>query len=284
MEISEPTTETISIFGSDTAYWIYHSEQTKTIFMIHGFRGNHRGLQYVIAGLPEYRIVVPDLPGFGLSTPMTSQTHNIDGYAAFAKEFILRIGVARPVLLGHSFGTIVAAHLAVWHPDLFAELIMINPISVSPRRGVATRATTSLVEAYYWLGSNLPPSWSQRVLKSRGFNRLMSLTLIRTREPKLRRLVYAHHLSDLDYPQHQLPIAQAFADSITKTALDDATRINQRTLLIAGGNDPIVPAKSQTQLHVAIKGSVLIMIPKVGHLIHLETPAAASDAIKKFLS
>ena len=239
MNTHEPPTKYVTIFGSHTAYWVYHPEQTKTIFMVHGFRGNHLGLRYIIAGLTDYRIVVPDLPGFGESRPMTERNHDIEGYSDFAREFIAHCELTRPVLLGHSFGTIVAAHLAAHHSDLFAELILINPISVSPRKGLIIGTTTKLVEAYYWLGTNLPEKWSQRVLKSRTFNRLMSLSLSRTRDPTLRRLVYAHHLGDLKNPQHRLTITQSFAASLSRTALDDASQINKKTLLIAGQKDPI---------------------------------------------
>ena len=280
----EPQSMTISLFGSDTSYWVYNPKRTQTIFMIHGFRGNHVGLRYVITGLSQYRIIIPDLPGFGASSPMTSKNHGISGYSDFAREFLLQLGLNKPVLLGHSFGTIIAAHLAAEDPDLFAELILINPISVSPRKGLIKGATTGLVQAYYWLGTNLPESWSQRVLKSRTFNRIMSLSLSRTKDPALRRLVYAHHLRDLDYVQHKQVIAEAFEASITKTALDDAARIAKKTLLIAGQDDPIVPARTQKTLHKKIEDSQLILIPQVGHLIHLETPESASRAITDFLN
>jgi pimeloyl-ACP methyl ester carboxylesterase len=32
--------------------------------MIHGFRGDHHGLQLFADALPEYRVIIPDLPGF----------------------------------------------------------------------------------------------------------------------------------------------------------------------------------------------------------------------------
>jgi len=282
MKPSDSQAFSLDIFGSQTKYWVYHPTQPQTIFMLHGFRGNHQGLKYIIAGLSGYRIVVPDLPGFGESLPMTDRPHDIDGYSDFARQFMKLTGLTHPVLLGHSFGTIVAAHLAAREPELFSKLILINPIIVSPRTG-AKGAITKLVEAYYWLGTNTSDDFSQWVLGSRLFNRSMSLSLSRTSDPALRRLVYQHHLGDLDQAQHPRAIAESFAASITKTALDDAARIHLETLLIAGEQDPIASADSQRQLQAAISRSRLILIPKVGHLVHLETPAAASDAISDFL-
>ncbi len=282
MKLFEPEAQNLTIFGSHTKYWVYNPTQTQTILMVHGFRGNHLGLQYIIAGLSAYRVIVPDLPGFGESLPMTERAHDIDGYSDFTREFMKLTGLRQPVLLGHSFGTIVAAHLTAREAELFSKLILINPIIVSPRVGLSG-PVTKLVEAYYWLGTAMPGRFSQRVLTSRLFNRGMSLSLSRTKDPDLRRLVYKHHLSDLDQAQHRRVIAESFAASITKTALDDAAHIHLDTLLIAGNQDPIASAKSQHRLHAAITRSRLILIPKVGHLVHLETPAAASDAISDFL-
>ena len=282
MKLEEPASKRISIYGSDAKYWVYNPTQVRTILMLHGFRGNHLGLKYIIAGLSNYRIITPDLPGFGESSPMTKRTHDISGYSDFAQELMHQLSLERPVLLGHSFGTIVAAHIAAHRPEMFEKLILLNPIAVSPQGGMKG-AAAELVKAYYWLGTHSSDRWSQTILASRTFSRLMSLSLSRTRDAKIRKLVYNHHLSDLNQPQNRGVIAQSFADSITKTALDDAARITLDTLLIAGEQDPIAPVASQHLLQAALKKSRLIIIPKVGHLIHLETPAEAAQAIAQYL-
>lgn len=274
----------LKIFGSRTKYWIYNEGAPQKIVAVHGFRGNHSGLKYILAGLDEFEIVVPDLPGFGESLPMTERAHNIAGYSDFVVDFTTKMNLSGSTLLGHSFGTIVAAHVASHHAELFTRLILINPISISPGKGIISKPATKLVEAYYWLGLHLPETTGQRVLKSRAYNRLMSLTLIRTGDPATKKLVYSHHLGDLEQPHHHQAIGEAFAASITKTALDDAAHITLPTLIIAGEQDPIVPLPAQRKLHAGIAKSQLIVVPKVGHLIHLETPAAAATAISQFLN
>ena len=71
------------MLGSATRYWVYGDPDAKhTIVISHGYRGEHHGLEPVIAQLPQYRFISPDLPGFGESTPMTEVAHSIDGFAA----------------------------------------------------------------------------------------------------------------------------------------------------------------------------------------------------------
>ncbi len=278
-----PETHTLTIHGSQTKYWIYNPHQNRTILAVHGFRGNHLGLQYIVEHLPQYRIIIPDLPGFGQSLPMSERIHNIQGYCDFVVNFMSELNLSPVVLLGHSFGSLIAAQLAADSPNLFTELILINPISASPRAGFQI-IPSKLVETYYWLTTNLTEKWSQRLLGSRNFSRLMSLTLSRTHDPKIRRLVYAHHLADANQPyHHRKPIAESFAASLQHTTLDHAHRITLKTLIIAGTQDPLVPMSKQQQLHHTVVDSQLILIPKVGHLIHLETPLEAANSISTFL-
>ena len=62
---------TVQVAGTTVAYWTYEPVQatpeTRTILVIHGFRGDHHGLLRVADQLPGMRIIMPDLPGFGSS-------------------------------------------------------------------------------------------------------------------------------------------------------------------------------------------------------------------------
>ena len=76
-----------------------------TVLMLHGVRGDHHGLELPAAFLPNSRVVIPDLPGFGASPPMRSGDHSVLGYARWARELLevySRSGGV--VLVGHSFG------------------------------------------------------------------------------------------------------------------------------------------------------------------------------------
>jgi pimeloyl-ACP methyl ester carboxylesterase len=273
----------ISLFGSQVQYWTYGPAAARTIVMVHGFRGSHTGLLKIVKGLEgRYRVIVPDLPGYGLSTPMTGLPHDVTGYSAFVKAFIAGLQLDRPVLLGHSFGSIVASEVAATSPEFISDLILVNPIAVSPRVGFK-RPFTKLVEGYYWLSVNLPDPLAERVIMSRTFNRLQSLTLAKTWDRSTRRAIYRHHLSDLDFAQNRRVIAESFADSTTKTVADKAEHIPHRTLLLAGGKDTLSPAKHQRRLHARFAHGTLVFIPRVGHLVHLETPSEAARAISDFL-
>ena len=61
----------VQVCAGTTAYWVYGpADSETTIVAVHGFRGEHHGLEPVVAQLPGMRIVSPDLPGFGDSAPL----------------------------------------------------------------------------------------------------------------------------------------------------------------------------------------------------------------------
>ncbi|MDN5749154.1 MAG: alpha/beta hydrolase, partial [Pseudonocardia sp.] len=80
--------------------------------MLHGLRGDHHGLEPIVSHLDGFRVLVPDLPGFGETPPLHRGAHDVTSYAAWTREFVAAAAHEASggvVLLGHSFGSIVAA-------------------------------------------------------------------------------------------------------------------------------------------------------------------------------
>src|SRR5690606_7682380 len=103
----------VDVRGGRTAYWVYGPETASerepvTVIAVHGFRGEHHGLEPVLAYLPEVRVIAPDLPGFGESPPLPGRTHDLDEYAQWLREFAASVAPGA-VILGHSFGSIVVS-------------------------------------------------------------------------------------------------------------------------------------------------------------------------------
>jgi len=280
-EAEAATSARIDLFGSEVRYWTLGPNGARTIVMVHGFRGNHIALLRIAEGLEGFRVVVPDLPGFGLSTPMNGPAHDADGYREFVVAFIEALALRQPVLLGESFGSVIATRVAVTYPDIVSEVILLNPIAVSPR---AVNPPLCLAEqGYYWLGANLPARLGSRVLESRTVNRLESLALLTARDRTTRRTVYHRRLYNLGFPQHRRVIAEAFPDSISATAADQAERMDHRTLLVAGERDALSPAEHQRRLRDRLAHGSLVLVPDVGHFLPLERPSEVTRAIAAFL-
>jgi poly(3-hydroxyoctanoate) depolymerase len=68
------------------------------------------------------------------------------------------------------------------------------------------------------------------------------------------------------------------------TSLPWARRLRQRTLIISGDDDPIVPLANGHLLHRLIPGSRLHVVPGGGHLFLLERPAELAALVTEFLA
>ncbi|WP_295034683.1 alpha/beta fold hydrolase [uncultured Microbacterium sp.] len=269
------------VLGGRTAYWVYGPEDAEvTVLAVHGFRGEHHGLEPVVAHLPGVRVIMPDLPGFGETAPLPGRVHDIDAYAAWLTEFA---GTVAPgaVVLGHSFGSIVAS-AAVAGGLRTPRLILVNPIGAPALEGPKA-VLTRLAILYYALGARLPEGIGTELLRNRVIVRVMSVAMAKTADPELRRFVHDQHDTYFSRFSDREVLSQAFRTSVSHDVREFAPRIEVPTLLVAAQRDDITPIEAERHLATLFPDAELTEIAYVGHLIHYETPAEAAGAIRRFL-
>ena len=285
---------------STTRYWEYGDPAAATtLVLVHGFRGDHHGLQLVVAELlgagksssavetdaaaPALRVIAPDLPGFGRSEPLPDGDHSLAGYARWLQEFLTELApTGRLVVLGHSFGSIVVA-AAVAEGLPAADVVLVNPIAapaLSGPRGILTR----LAIFYYWAAASLPERWGYALLQNRAIVRVMSVSMAKTRDPAVRRWIHNQHDRYFSAFASRKVVMAAFTASVSHDVSEFAARIRQPTLLIAADRDDITPLAAQLRLRSLFPNATLRVIDNVGHLIHYETPKPAATYIRYFLA
>ena len=278
------------VHGSDTAWWEYGDPGAAVIVMVHGFRGDHHGLEPIVAKLPGYRVIVPDLPGFGESSTFAAAAHDIDGYAAWLAEFVRVAGAtdasgpAGPggwTLLGHSFGSIIAAAAvaAGLAPD---ELVLVNPIGAPALEGPRA-IMTKLAIGYYRASAALPEKLGFALLRNRVIVRVMSVTMAKTEEPDLRRFIHDQHDRYFSAFGDRDAVLAAFEASVSHDVREYAPAIRVPVLLVVAEQDDVTPLAAQYRLQPLFDDATIAVIPGVGHLIHYETPAEAAGHIRVFV-
>ncbi len=274
----------VAVLGSLTRYWDYGPEDADTtILAVHGLRGDHHGLEPVVAHLPHVRVLMPDLPGFGVSTPMTEAAHDVPGYGRWLRALLDALGLTgSAVVLGHSFGSIVTAHaVAAGLPT--PRLVLVNPIAapaLAGPRGVLTR----LAVFYYWLGARLPERVGFALLRSRAVTRFMSASMAKTRDRALRSWIHAEHDRYFGSFADRRVVLEAFRASVSAHVGEVAERVLVPTLLIAADRDDITPLERSRELATRLPHASLVVLEGVGHLIHYERPAEAAAAIAAFVA
>ncbi len=270
------------MLGGRTAYWVYGAaDAATTVIAVHGFRGEHHGLEPVVAHLPGVRIISPDLPGFGETAPLPERTHDLDTYAQWLREFASAVAPGA-VILGHSFGSIVVAAAVAGGLET-PQVILVNPIgapALQGPRGLLTR----LAVLYYWAGARLPQGIGEALLRNGLIVRVMSESMAKTRDPELRRFIHDQHDTYFSRFADRDVLHDAFVASVSNDVRAFAPLITQPTLLVAAVRDDITPIEAERRLATLFPDAELVEIDDVGHLIHYETPAPAAAAITRFLA
>ncbi len=272
----------ISVLGGTTAYWTYGPRDAPiTLIAVHGFRGEHHGLEPVVAYLDGIRVISPDLPGFGETPPLPGRRHSLDTYAQWLTAFAAAVAPGAEIL-GHSFGSIVvSAAVAGGLPA--PRMVLINPIgapALEGPRGILTR----LAVLYYWAGAKLPRRLGEALLRSRLVVRVMSASMAKTRDQALRAFIHEQHDTYFSRFADRDVLHDAFVASVSNDVRPFAARIAQPTLLIAAERDDITPIEAERELQKRFADAELVEIADVGHLIHYETPEPAAAAITRFLA
>ncbi|SFS11528.1 Pimeloyl-ACP methyl ester carboxylesterase [Agrococcus baldri] len=96
--------------------------------LIHGWSCDGSDWSWLVSDLSrDHRTITIDNRGHGRSTAVDGQ-YSPALFAADAAKVIEQLGLERPVVIGHSMGTIIASTLAAEHPDLVGALVLVDPV------------------------------------------------------------------------------------------------------------------------------------------------------------
>lgn len=249
--------------------------------MIHGFRGTHHGLLLIANQLKNHRLVIPDLPGFGKGETM--ETYDLDNYVLWLHRYIKALQLKEPpILLGHSFGSIICAAYAKKYPKTIKRLVLVNPIGAPALEG-PQKVMTKLAILYYNIGARLPKKTAYKWLSAQTIVKVMSVTLAKTHDKQLRAYIHHQHRQHFSRFHSAQSVLEGFKTSVSHTVRDFAPKIPTQTLLIAGSLDDITPLGDQYALVKLFPKATLKVINDVGHLTHYETPEQVAKYVQAFI-
>ena len=222
----------------------------------------------------KYRVIAFDRPGFGYSDRPRSTVWTPEAQANLINAALKQMGVSQPLVLGHSWGTLVAVALALKYPDNIRALI--------------------LASGYYY-----PTVRPDVLVLSPPAMPLMGDVLSHTISPLLGRLLWPLLLRKIFGPS---PVPKKFAGfpeemtmrpsqiraSAAETALmipaaysfrEAYGQLKMPVVIIAGTEDRVSKAQQSAELHRDIAHSTLRCIPSTGHMVHQTATAEVMSAI-----
>jgi pimeloyl-ACP methyl ester carboxylesterase len=275
--------DSIQIPDSTVHYWTYNPDKEPTIVMIHGFTGDHNGFQKIIPLLPDFRIIVPDLPGSGKSS-ITQKDWSVDAIARLANEFVKALDFKTPpYIFGHSMGGLVVASMIGQAPHLYHDkALLLSPVP-SKVRFLDTRIIgAKLGELQYFIGHAVPVL-GPKLVKSKWLTKRIANLLITTKDPAIIQFTYEQMWENLTRIS-SIKLYYVLERDINKRgAIDYAQELANKQLLIIGGSvDNVVPPKLLNEL-IKATNAMYAYIEGVGHDAHYERAREVAEHVRRFL-
>lgn len=125
-------------FGPFRIHWAETGEGDDAVALVHGLSGSSRWWARNIRALASrYRVLIPDLIGFGRSRVGMGMLPDVPGVAHVLGEWLNFAAEGPAFLVGHSMGGQISIHLAAREPERIKRLVLVDaaglPRPLTPR-------------------------------------------------------------------------------------------------------------------------------------------------------
>jgi pimeloyl-ACP methyl ester carboxylesterase len=230
------------------------------LLLLHGWAARKELMAPIAQRLHGYRIIAPDLPGFG-ATPAPPQAWGVDEYAAWVIALLDRLGIDRAHIVGHSNGGRVAIAVASVHPQRIGRLVLTDSAGIRPRHGPGHRwrvGTFKLLRA----ASRWP--WLPPVVRA-----------VATRRAALR--------GSVDYRAASGTVRASMVRLVNADLRPQLSRLTPSTLLIWGARDQDTPLRDARLMERLIPDAGLVVFDGCGHFAYAQEPDRFCRIVDVFL-
>lgn len=219
----------------------------------------------------QYRVLVPDLPGYGESGRHAGQSYHYAAQTENLRQWLDALGIARVHLAGNSMGGTIAALFAIQHPTRVASVGFIG----APHGIRSPRASTmdTLID------QGKAPLIAHNEAE---FDQMMGLLF--TRMPFLPYPIL--HAAREDALRNATSNQRLWIEQLNDRHLlhDRVGQVTQPTLALWGENDRVFDASGAAVLKAGLPRAQVQVLPRVGHLPMMEAPADSAARYTDFLA
>lgn len=242
----------ITINNVKTNYQIFG--EGKPFIILHGWGSNsERWIKEAeIISAKGFKVIIPDLPGFGLSEKLTN-AWRVNDYVSWFENFTKELGIDNFYLLGYSFGGALASKIAVKYPQRVNKLFLVAAAIV--RRKTPQKGFSAKVAKFVKLFSFLP------------FYAFF------------RKAVYKFIIRKSDYVYTEGVMKETYLNVVADDVSFNLPFIKVPTVIIWGDKDNSVPVEDAKYANEKIKNSKLVIIPGADHLMHKKLPELLAEKV-----
>lgn len=242
-------TKTVTVDNCDISIEVRHRNTETAWVFIHGWAASKSVWSYVTRTLP-YTTIAVDLPGFGGSQDLSTLWDTTD-YSQVLEKLIDRLELPSVVIVGHSFGGQIAAHLAAQKPEWLTGLVLVDAAVVRGRKP----------KLLSYIGHMLSPLFRLPGLQS------------------LRNSLYG--LIGADRPPADENLKQTMRTVLREGQTNKLPQINVPTHVIWGSKDADTPLSEGREIAGNIEHATLSVIDG-SHYVFADAPQAFIKELTEF--
>ena len=252
-----------------TIYYEEHGRQgAPPLVLLHGFThtGRISWSEQLDALGADYRLVVPDLRGRGLTdNPGGPSATNHHQFAQDLSGFCQHLGIERAAFCGYSSGAFLLLNLAIARPELVATAVLVSGGFMLPEATrAAVRGMSVLDLAHSWFGPPSDPA-----------------------APYVPEMADWHQALGADHWQYVLGDFIAFFSRADAHDFPDPERLSEigvPVLVLSGDRDEFFPAELPLELYRRLPDAELCILPRTGHVLVEQQPDIFRTIVLEFLA
>jgi pimeloyl-ACP methyl ester carboxylesterase len=241
---------------------VHRAGQGPTVVWLHGPHGVRKNDPVIAELAKHYSVVAPVAPGFN-DVDELDEIRDVHDLALHYDDVLEALKLDDVVLVGHSFGAMIAAELAAHVPKRVAQMVLISPFGL-------WRDDKPVADLFA-----RPYATIDRILW-------------RTGEPP------AFVTDPANFPNDPVEKAVSIVQAMTSVAkfiwpIPDKGlrrrlhRVSAKTLVVFGADDAFVPAIYADEFAGAIRGARKAVIPDAAHMVPYEQTAKVIQLIEQHL-
>ena len=253
--------------GIEMNYTVEGPEDAPVVVMSHSLASSHRMWDVQMPVLSDYRVVRFDTRGHG-DTEAPDGPYDLDMLADDAYGLLNALGLEKVHFVGLSMGGMIGQMLAIKYPEVLLSLSLCATASRVPEEA--------------------QPLWQERIAlaKDQGMDVLVDGTVERWFTSD-----YMAANEDVVGPIGELvrntPV-QGYTGCIEAISRINVTEqlksANVPTIVFAGELDESTPVAAAEEIHGAMAGSELVVIPTAKHFLNVEQSHLFNETLTRFLS
>jgi pimeloyl-ACP methyl ester carboxylesterase len=252
---------TVRVGDSEWPYLDGGRMKGEPVVLVHGFGGDKDNWTLYAPYLtPHYRVICPDLPGFGENDHRLDRDYRVRAQAQRLCEFLDALGIDRCHLAGNSMGGFIALQFALDFPERLASLALLD------NAGVAGSNASELQQAI---------ERRENPLELKTMTDVERLLAFVYRKPPYLPRQFKRVLLD-DALANEQVLDKVFwilaSEGIAGVLNARLGEVRTPTLVVWGRHDQLIDVSAVDELQRGIANSVAVILEHVGHVPMLEAP------------